>query len=189
MSQKGSQFERDVCRQLSLWWSNGTNDDIFWRTQTSGARATVRDKQGKRTFGQYGDVQATDPIGQPLLNNLSIEIKRGYSKSSFADMVEASDTAAIQQFDNFIGQAVRDSRKAGVSFWWLITRRDRKEIWLTIPKTLYMRLSKRDTGLKTSIPKVLVSYHSKALETELRIVMMPFALFLKKVNPIDLRAI
>ena len=64
---KGSQFERTVCKDLSLWWTKGKRDDVFWRTSGSGARAKTRSKTGEKTFGQYGDVQATDPIGQPLI--------------------------------------------------------------------------------------------------------------------------
>ncbi len=59
---KGSNFEREICKLLSLWWTNDKRDDIFWRTSGSGARATTRSKTKQKTFGQYGDVQATDPI-------------------------------------------------------------------------------------------------------------------------------
>jgi len=77
--QKGSSFERTICRELSKWWSFGQRDDIFWRTAGSGGMATNRGKQGLRTFGQAGDIQATDPAGQPLLSMFSFELKRGYT--------------------------------------------------------------------------------------------------------------
>ena len=73
---KGSAFEREIAKLLSLWWSDCERDDIFWRTQTSGARATSRKRRGQDTFGQYGDIQACDPVGQPLLDCCIIEIKR-----------------------------------------------------------------------------------------------------------------
>ena len=31
---KGTAYERSVCRELSLWWSGGTNDAIFYKNQT-----------------------------------------------------------------------------------------------------------------------------------------------------------
>ena len=52
---KGSSFEREIARILSLWWSKGTRDDIFGRTMSSGAWGTQRAKAGKSTFGQYGE--------------------------------------------------------------------------------------------------------------------------------------
>jgi len=39
---KGGEFERDISRFLSRWWTYGERDDVFWRTSASGARATTR---------------------------------------------------------------------------------------------------------------------------------------------------
>ena len=44
--QKGGEYERTVCKKLSLWVSNGTRDDIFWRSAMSGGRATLQRKKG-----------------------------------------------------------------------------------------------------------------------------------------------
>ncbi len=183
MSQKGSSFERDICKQLSYWWTDGERSDVFWRTQTSGARATTRAKQGKKTFGQNGDVQACDPLGQPLLDLVSIEIKRGYSKSSFADMVEAPEKAAIQQYDKFIAQAIQDAKKAEVPYWWLITKRDRKETWITMPYDFWACLEL--SGVKI-YPSIRLYYLSKALQRKIRVVLMPFTLFLKRTSSEEL---
>src|SRR5262245_2386383 len=49
---KGSKFERDLCRQLSLWWSDGKRDDVFWRASQSGGRAKFRGRRGLQTHGQ-----------------------------------------------------------------------------------------------------------------------------------------
>jgi len=38
---KGSQFERDFARELSLVWSGGKNREVFWRTSSSGAKGTI----------------------------------------------------------------------------------------------------------------------------------------------------
>jgi len=38
---KGSEFERTISKKLSLWFSNNTNQYLFWRTHSSGALATV----------------------------------------------------------------------------------------------------------------------------------------------------
>jgi hypothetical protein len=47
--QKGSQFERDVCRELSLWVSHGKQEDVYWRSAMSGGRSTVAALKGARS--------------------------------------------------------------------------------------------------------------------------------------------
>jgi len=76
---KGSQYERDISKKLSLWWTDN-NDAVFWRTSGSGARATMRAKKGKLTKYEYGDISFTDPIGKPLIDCFLIEVKKGYTK-------------------------------------------------------------------------------------------------------------
>lgn len=72
---KGGAFEREMAVAFSLWWTDGERDDVFWRTQGSGGRATNRAKQGKKTKFQYGDMTFTDPIGKPLIEYASFEFK------------------------------------------------------------------------------------------------------------------
>jgi len=39
---KGSSFERKICKELSLWWSGGKSDSIFYRTGGSGGTGDAR---------------------------------------------------------------------------------------------------------------------------------------------------
>jgi len=55
----GNNYEREVAKKLSLWLSEGKNDDVCWRDLGSGSRATVRSKQGKDTT-RHGDFVPTD---------------------------------------------------------------------------------------------------------------------------------
>jgi len=148
---KGSGFERYICKLLSKWWTDGKRDDVFWRTAGSGARATIRSKTKKKTFGQYGDIQATDPIGQPLTDLCTIEIKRGYSKSTFADLIEDSTVANAKpcMYAQFIQQAKEDARKAGVPYWLLIIKRDRRKEMVIIPHNFSRVLARAICPLKT----------------------------------------
>src|SRR5260221_10668670 len=57
---KGAEFEREVCRELSLWISVGEDDDLFRRSAMSGGRATVAEKSGRLLHRQVGDVNALD---------------------------------------------------------------------------------------------------------------------------------
>lgn len=76
---KGNSFEREMNRELSLWFTSGKRDDIFTRTNSSGGRFTMRRKAGKDTANQSGDCTFADPIGEPLIKLWSIEFKTGYS--------------------------------------------------------------------------------------------------------------
>lgn len=130
---KGSNYEREVCKQLGKWWSGGTRDDIFWRTSGSGARATVRSAKGQSTAGQYGDVSAIDSIGEPLLQVFSIELKRGYSANSFGDMFDFPAKAKKQKWEVFYSQAKASAEASGARYWMLIWRRDRRKALVFVP--------------------------------------------------------
>lgn len=141
-SAKGSEFERTISKQLSLWWTNGERNDVFWRTAGSGAMAKTRSKSKQSAFGQYGDVQATDPIGQSLIDLFTIELKRGYSSFTFADMLDKSPKAADQTYEKFIDQVREDQKNAGTKYWMLITKRNRREALVCIPLKAYRKLKK-----------------------------------------------
>lgn len=137
---KGSSFERMICKQISLWWTDNKREDVFWRTAGSGAMAKTRKKKNKNTFGQYGDIQATDPIGQPLIDVFTIELKRGYSKNTFFDLFDRTDKAAQQQWDKFICQVLEDQKNSGAKYWMLICKRDRRDPVILMPLKVAKKL-------------------------------------------------
>ncbi len=179
---KGSNFEREICKLLSLWWTNNKRDDVFWRTSGSGARATTRSKTKQKTFGQYGDVQATDPIGQPLIDLCTIEIKRGYSKSTFADLIEESTIANAKpcMYAQFIKQAREDHNRAGSFSWMLIIKRDRRKPIIIIPYTMFYTLQSWGVGLG-SLKKYAVLNLPK-LKKRKRVFIYPLEDFLSHVS-------
>ena len=118
---KGRQFERDICRQLSLWWTEGARDDIFWRTAASGARHTQRKKRGVSTHGQAGDVAATDPLGAPFLEKYHVEIKKGYNRCSVQDLIDQPSGGLVQ---GWLDKADEESGGKSVLIIW---RRDRRK--------------------------------------------------------------
>lgn len=123
---KGASFERKISKELSLWWSGGSRDDIFWRSCISGARATVRHRQGKDTFGSYGDIAAVDPVGQDLLRIVTIELKRGRSHGSPDVLIDALPTKAIRPFEAALTQARTAAKLAKSVGWLLLCQRDRR---------------------------------------------------------------
>lgn len=130
---KGASFERWFCTELSLWWSEQSRTDIFWRTSTSGARATSRRRKGQKTANQHGDICALDPVGQPLIDVLTIELKRGYNRASIQDLVDKPMFAAKQTYEQWMDQAVEAYLAAGSLSWMLVIRRDRREPVVIMP--------------------------------------------------------
>lgn len=72
---KGSGYEREVCKKLSLWISDGKASDLFWRSSISGGRATVAFRKGESLKRQSGDITATAPEGHALTSRYFIECK------------------------------------------------------------------------------------------------------------------
>ena len=73
--QKGSSFERKICKALSLWITDGAREDCFWRSAMSGGRATVAGRKGTDLRRQAGDITATSPEGHKLTDHFYIECK------------------------------------------------------------------------------------------------------------------
>lgn len=135
---KGAAFERLLCTKLSLWWTQydeEARDDVFWRTSQSGGRATTRAKKGKKTKGHCGDICATDPIGQPLIDAITIEAKRGYSKHTIHDIIDKPKKAAKQEWEKWIEQAKAAMVRAGSRSWMIVAARNRRKEIVVVPMT------------------------------------------------------
>jgi hypothetical protein len=94
---KGAEFERDVCRKLSLWVSNGRHDDVFWRSAMSGGRATLAQKVGKRRSAQDGDISAIRNEGHSLCELFNIECKF-YKNLNLLGMFSELKTRGVNEF-------------------------------------------------------------------------------------------
>jgi len=70
----GNQYEREFSKKLSLWVSSGKRDDIFWRDLSSGARTSVRKKEGKST-SYSGDIVAVDLEYKEFTDTFYIDTK------------------------------------------------------------------------------------------------------------------
>ncbi len=152
---KGSQFERELCTRLSYWWTRNQRDDVFWRSTISGGRATARGRVGKSTYGQYGDVQAVDPIGEPLLKVVTIEAKCGYRGVAFSDLLDAGERMKPIWLD-WLKQVQEAWQKAGSFSWLLVVKRDRRAVLVVFPSGLYQELVERQPSFASVYPSVLL---------------------------------
>ena len=154
--------------------------------------ATSRAKKGKATFGQYGDIQATDPEGQALLNAFSIEVKNGYTNDSFLNMVDKLSGAAGQTWEKFVRQAKDDAKKAGALYWMLIWKRNRKTPLVFVPLAAMrsIALASRDRPFSKADFFVIPHLRGKVElknGSHIQIYLTSLSLFLETIHPLDIQ--
>lgn len=71
---KGNQYEIIVARLLTKWFDPTAEMDLFWRSASSGAVATMARKAGKES-NQHGDIKATADTSMVITDKLFIECK------------------------------------------------------------------------------------------------------------------
>lgn len=152
-AQKGSQFERDLCRMFSLWWTGGERDDVFWRTPGSGAMATTRTKKDLQTSGLYGDMTSTDPAGQRLIDLVTFEFKRGYNTTHATTLLDVPPQGATQEFQKFLDKTINSAQEAGTPHWALVHRRDRRQALIYMGPGLFGAVS---TSTLESCPRMVL---------------------------------
>ena len=138
---KGSAFEREISKRLSLWWTDDEQEDVFWRSDQSGGRATQRAKQGKSTSNSYGDLACISPIGQPFIDQFCVELKRGYSKD-LTILPILDNPKAKHTLIEFWNQCERDRQLAKRPWSLVIFKRDRMKECVLMEQRLYNRIGR-----------------------------------------------
>lgn len=151
---KGQDFEREICTDLSIWFSRGIRDDIFWRTAGSGARATQRAKKGKTTSNNYADVTSTHPYGNALLEKFVISIKRGYTAKknkkslnclSLLDMIDKPDRfktkPLLVQWWEELERDIKNSQSSKKGL--IICRRDRRQKLIIMGRETFLEIDRQ----------------------------------------------
>lgn len=145
---KGSPYERLICRVLTEWWTGDPESDVvFWRTAGSGGRATVRGRRGRKTNSAHcGDIAALDDDAAVLTAFLTFEIKRGYNatakRATVAELLDKPFREAQEGIESWIEQAERSAVNAGTPYWAIIHQRDKREPYILFPMELYETLEK-----------------------------------------------
>jgi hypothetical protein len=171
---KGSAFERDFCRRLSIWWSGDEAiDSLFWRTASSGGRAKLRGRKGKQTASHHGDICATNGEGQPFIDMFTCELKRGYNRATIVDLLDKPERAALQTYEKWILQACESAKQAGTPYWMIVHRRDQRDALILMEREAFtlclpsgsLSLLEIDTLLgfrskKQNLPLILITLDS-----------------------------
>ena len=181
---KGSNFEREMAKKLSLWASNGKHDDWVWRTSSSGARAKTRSKQGKTTANSCGDLKPEHMGAFFIFKKAIWELKNGYKNWCVLDLIDNTKIRSnqkkekVQTLESFAIQAYGDAKNAKVPYPIILTKKDKHEEVIWIPIVLFSLL---EEDLLGDEPYIYFSGNSKMGEY----VAMNFDLFLEKVSPED----
>lgn len=178
---KGSAFERMVCKELSLWWTSGESDAVFHRSVTSGGFATTRAKAGKKSENAYGDIMVLDAIGKPLLDLCCFELKCGYGKWCVMDAIDRGINSIQSTAEKFWEQARDEAERAQVPYGVVIAKRNRRQPIMLFSKELFAHLSPF-VGIYTG-PRLYVELVEDPL------MLVPFKDWLEYVTPESIRGI
>jgi len=103
--QKGGEFERLVCKLLSLWVTDGGKTDVFWRSAMSGGRASVAYKNsGQRLAAQSGDISAVQAEGNALISKFFIECKH-YKKLEWECLLYGGSPELLKMWNKVVEEA------------------------------------------------------------------------------------
>lgn len=181
--QKGPQFERDFCKRLSLWWSQDeSRDDVFWRTASSGGRATIRSRKGKTTQNAYGDIKAEDLSARPFTDLILVELKKGYSKETVANLLDIMIGQPIPVYGQWIRKSITTCQVSGIPHWMIISKRDKRDVMCYFDVMLWDALW--DAGASLPIKPYFTMTNSKPYFT---LTCLRLERFLELVQPINVR--
>lgn len=177
---KGSNYERDIAKKLSLWASHDKHDDWVWRTSGSGGRAKARSKQGKSTANSCGDLKPEHMGAFFLFKKCTWELKNGYKDWCLLDVIDNTvirknqKNEKIQKIEAFARQSKEDAKNAKVPFPMIVTRKDKRESVLWMPISFF--------DLFEDLPRYPYIYFSGNDKMD-EYVAMNFDLFLLAITP------
>jgi len=99
---KGSAFEREIAKDISLWLTEGERNDCIWRTAGSGAKSTAT---GSDTM--IGDLMAIRKEARKFFDEINVELKH-YADLNFLEL----NNKGFKIFD-WWGQVTKDSKRSG----------------------------------------------------------------------------
>lgn len=101
---KGSAFEREVCKKLTIWVTGQEKPYVFWRSPSSGSVATIA-----QSSNISGDIISVKEDGNFFTDVFSIECKDGYPDAEIMKIFKNNKNDIIQEFWK---QCITDARKA-----------------------------------------------------------------------------
>lgn len=142
MSNKGSQWERDVCKYLSKWVQGSEKPYIYWRGHGSGAMFTNNELTGD-IFA--GDIYCLREEGKFLTDRFVIECKNGYPKITLDNHLKDIKDDKIRQF---WFKAYSEGNTLNKYAILIYKKKGMKNPWIFICKDIYKKLNKYISSLQ-----------------------------------------
>jgi hypothetical protein len=174
---KGSDYEREIAKRISIWFSEGERDDVFWRTSQSGGRATERYKRGSSTQNSDGDLSFIDESGACFIRYYLVEIKRGYNAQ--LDILNWIDGKSNPILFDWFTKSKREKRRANRKQVLIIFRRDKKRSVVAIDGDHFRELQHHFGLLSGSVIKL----ERNASNIRKQIALIPFDSFFNWYDP------
>lgn len=133
---KGSSWERDVGKLLSLWLTNSERPDIFSRNVLSGGSFTLAEMAGVKSSRMAGDLMAAHPLAFRFLEHFQVECKH------LADIgLEAYlfDPRGMTALGRIISLAKRQARHIGAEYM-LVAKQNHKDALVMVPGEVGWRM-------------------------------------------------
>ena len=125
---KGSAWERESGKALSLWLTKGAMPDIFSRNVLSGGAFTAAQGRGKESNRMAGDLMAAHPAAFRFLANYIVECKHLASLGLEAFLF---DTERSSPLSRIIMYARGQARQTGLHYM-LIAKQNRREAFVIV---------------------------------------------------------
>lgn len=90
---KGSSFERDICKYLTVWNGGDPKKPHFWRQPLSGGLCTIHGDEN-----MSGDIRSISPESKYFSDKFSIECKCGYDSVSLDKHLKHNKTDGLLSF-------------------------------------------------------------------------------------------
>ena len=133
---KGSAFERFLGRELSLWWTNGEDRNIFMRSASSGAWNTMHRNEG--VSAHAGDIEAADRKGKLFTDKVMVEAKWYKSEQSLLFEVLLSKRSQILEWWTKCELEATDMRKIPL----LVVKFNYQIPFIVLPNYFYSEIYK-----------------------------------------------
>lgn len=139
---KGAPFENEIASDLSEWFSWSESRDWFRRTEASGGRSTARPKTDP-LYWEYGDITFRHLEGQPLIERLLIECKRGHKEHiKFVDLIDSWNNPRVKNrwILDWWNKAWEETEAAERNFPVIIFKRDFMDKCIIVSRLMIVQL-------------------------------------------------
>lgn len=172
---KGSAWEREAGKLLSLWLTHSERPDIFARNVLSGGAFTLAEQAGKVSSRMPGDIMAAHPLAFRFLEQFSIECKHLRNIGLEAYLL---DPRAMTSLGQIISQAKRQARHIGAEYM-LLAKQNNREALVMVSGDVGRRIigARITKGNRYTVPPMHHYLHNDS------IYVMRFRDMISKIDP------